>query len=243
MTTFELLRKKYPENESVIVSEVSDSIGRNRYLDYMIINLWISRGQSIIGIEEKSSRSDWLRELKKPEKQERHAPFCDFFYLLTTKPNVAKIEEIPENWGWMEIKGERIYTIKKAPKVIAQTIPKHLWISIIRRAADKQNFVHKDSLKPEIDEQVERLIKGERLKAENAIKDYANLKSCISEFEKASGLSLRGSYPITFRDLGEKVKLVSDFNPISFLNMLERLNEKTQKAISEYKQVYGKDSC
>ena len=64
---YSIIRKRYPENEFVLMEEVSDAAGfsRSRSADYIAVGLWPSRGLYINGIELKSFRSDWLSELKK----------------------------------------------------------------------------------------------------------------------------------------------------------------------------------
>jgi hypothetical protein len=85
--TFQVLRKIFPETEYVLISEVSDAAGfsRSRSLDYMVINLWESRGLAINGIEQKSNRSDWLKELRNPEKQQNHFKSATTFIFLPIK--------------------------------------------------------------------------------------------------------------------------------------------------------------
>lgn len=69
-TAYSVLRAKYPETECVLMQEVSDASGhtRSRSLDFMVVNLWNSRGLSVIGIEKKTNLGDWLKELKNPAK-------------------------------------------------------------------------------------------------------------------------------------------------------------------------------
>ena len=216
-TIHQILRSKYPEGEYVLVKEVADSTRRNRYLDYMVINLWESRGLSITGIEVKSYRSDWVKELKNPKKQELHAPYCDYFYLLTSDDKVAKMEEIPENWGWMTIKGDKIFTLKKAPKQNALPIPKHLMISIIRRADDKSDFVHKDSIKSTVDELAEQKIKSKLIEYDAKIANYEILKKIVEDFENASGIELRRGWRYNPSEIGKTVRYLAsqDFKDLS----------------------------
>ncbi|MEJ1938550.1 hypothetical protein WDZ92_50795, partial [Nostoc sp. NIES-2111] len=50
--------------------EVANGTGSNasRAADIVVLNLWPSRGMDFNGYEVKTARSDWLRELKQPEK-------------------------------------------------------------------------------------------------------------------------------------------------------------------------------
>jgi hypothetical protein len=82
MSVFEILRKRFPENEYALMAEVRDKAGfdASRSADYIAVNLWPSRGLSVNGIELKSFRSDWLSELRKPEKAEKIFQYCDYFW-------------------------------------------------------------------------------------------------------------------------------------------------------------------
>jgi hypothetical protein len=198
----------------VVVKEVADSTSRNRYLDYMVINLWESRGQSIIGFEVKSHRNDWLKEMKSPAKQELHAPYCDYFYLLTTSENVAKVEEIPENWGWMIVKGDKLFTLKKAPKQQSKPMSRSLMVAIIRRAFNNTDFVHKDLLEKEIEVRVENKIASKAREYEREYEYNKQKTNQIIEaaniFKEASGLDIlvHRSWDDTTKRMGEIVKMV-----------------------------------
>jgi len=206
----EILKTKYPDTECVVVKEVADSTSRNRYLDYMVINLWESRGQSIIGFEVKSHRNDWLKEMKSPAKQELHAPYCDYFYLLTTSENVAKVEEIPENWGWMIVKGDKLFTLKKAPKQQSKPMSRSLMVAIIRRAFNKTDYVHKDLLEKEIEARVETKIAAKSREQEFNMQKSKDIIAAATIFKEASGLDIlvHRSWDDTTKRMGEIVKMV-----------------------------------
>lgn len=236
LTTWEVLRYKFPENEYVLIEEVSDASGfnRSRSLDYMLINLWQSRGLAVTGIEKKSNRSDWLKELKQPQKQENHFKYCDYFYLLTDKDNVAKVEEIPDSWGWYHINGSQILkTMKAAPKLNSIPIERSLLCAMMRRAADKANFVRSDSLETHIQEQAAK-IQGERnYTLESNSREYLNLKQKVDEFEKASGLDIAHCWPEDQpKKMGEAVKVIMNGGTKQYLESLERI-EKQIKNIHE----------
>lgn len=67
------LEKRFPAGQFALLQEVSDAagFGRSRSADGIAMSLWPSRGLGIDGIEIKSYRSDWLRELKHPEKADQ----------------------------------------------------------------------------------------------------------------------------------------------------------------------------
>jgi hypothetical protein len=237
-TPYAYLRTKYPESEFVLIKEIADSTARRRYLDFMVVNLWESRGLAITGIEVKSYRSDWLNELKKPAKQELHVPYCDYFYLFTTDEKVAKLEEIPENWGWMTVRGDKVFTIKKAPKLEAKPIPKHLMVGMLRRAADKTDFVHKDTIKEEIEQTVSNRINQKRIDNERALNNYKdlyeNLKNKVEVFEKETGLTFPSSRFVWKDDtkkFAEAVNFVQNCDIDSLYNKLLFIKESADKLV------------
>jgi hypothetical protein len=199
MTVREALLKKYPPGECVLLSEVSDTTGgRNNSCDFMVVNMWPSRGNSIIGFELKSYRSDWLRELKHPQKQETIFKYCDYFYLLTDKDNIAKIDEIPHSWGWIHFDGKRLNKMKDAPKLNPVQVSRGFMCSMLRRASDKEGWIHKNELTDEIEKQSEikksdalREINVRLLKLEQIAKD-------TREFENATGITV--SNPVSWRN-------------------------------------------
>jgi len=134
---WELIYKRFPIGEYAVFQEVRDAAGMsaNRSADGIAMNLYPSRGLAINGIEVKSSRSDWLSEKKKPEKAEAIFKYCDYFWLITDGENIAKLDEIPDAWGWLCRKGEKIYTMKDAPKQTPMPIGRHFLAALLKRAS------------------------------------------------------------------------------------------------------------
>lgn len=239
LTTWQVLRNKFLESEYVLLSEVSDASGfsRSRSLDFMIINLWQSRGLSVTGIERKSNRADWLKELKNPAKQENHFKHCDYFYLLTDKEGVARLDEIPDSWGWYHINQSQILkTMKAAPKLTPLPIERSLMCAMLRRAAAKEKYVHVDTLETHIAAKAEELQKERNTTLKYKADGYDNLKRIIDEFYEASGINLhhgRGDIP---KNTGEAVKLIMNSGLETYTNGLERIEAQVKhihQAISE----------
>lgn len=228
MNILQLLKKKYPSNECVVLREVSDSTGgRSRSLDYMVINLWPSRGLSITGIELKSNRSDWLRELKDPAKQERHFKFCDYFYLLTNG-NVAKIEEIPETWGWMEIVNGRFIVKKDAPKLIAEQVTRNMLCAMLRRADEKDDYVLRAEIQDEIKAAEQRGFERSERQRSTRKDDFDYLKETVAKFQEQTGVDITAaSYKgfVMKKEVGEAVKIVLENDIHELKNKLEEINK------------------
>lgn len=231
ISTWQVLRNKFPANEYVLMEEVSDKSGfsRSRSLDYMLVNLWESRGLAITGIELKSNRSDWQRELKQPAKQENHFKYCDYFYLLTDRPNVAFPDEIPINWGHYHINDNGILkTIKAAPKLQSLPVDRSLLCAMLRRAASKENYVHESSIEDRITQRAESIKQQKDYSTIEKLKRYDELKKEIDEFAEATGvkdiLELKKSWQNKGgKDIGKAVKYILDHGIDHYKRQMENM--------------------
>lgn len=233
LTPWQVLRNKFPAGEYVLIEEVSDASGfsRSRSLDYMLVNLWNSRGLAVTGIEQKSWRNDWLKELKNPKKQENHFKHCDYFYLLTTAENVAKIEEIPLTWGWYHIKGNRIMTMKQAPKLESQPIDRSLLCAMLRRAADKTNYVRLEDLEDRIAIEAEKKKEGVNYQIKHQLEEFKSLQERVKIFEEESGVKIgdRYSWSGDAKKSGQAVRWLKQYGVDYFEKRLLQLRESAKK--------------
>ena len=234
-----ILRGKYPENEYVLMEEVSNAAGFNRSnsADFIAVNLWPSRGLAINGIELKSFRSDWLRELKKPDKAESIFQYCDYFWLLTTDDTIAKLEEIPVTWGWMCVKGCKIKVLKDAPKLTPAQLSKGFLISMLRRAADKSSFVHKDSIQDKINEAKEIVAQQKDRDREIQLKRAVQLNKIVTEFEEHSGLRFGTWGGYEPKKIGSAVKFINENGTEGIKKDLEQLEITATNICNKIKQV------
>lgn len=129
------LKRHFPHPRFGIVFEVAQGAGwkANRHLDAMAMGVWPSQGLVLHGIEIKVSRGDWRRELAIPEKAEQMARFCDFFWLAAPE-GVVPVEELPANWGLLELKGPKLRQVKAAEKLQAAQLSKDLMAAVFRAA-------------------------------------------------------------------------------------------------------------
>lgn len=133
------LEAAHKGEEWMLAWEVGDDTGgRGRSADLLALNLWRSRGQELHGFELKASRSDWLRELRRPAKAEAFAPYCEAWWLVTY-PGVVKDGELPVGWGLYELRpygqGQQLKRVVDAPRRVAAELPRGLMASFTRRAA------------------------------------------------------------------------------------------------------------
>lgn len=93
--------------EHAFLVQVRNAAGfdANRSFDAVAMNLWPSRGLTIEVFEIKVSRSDWLRELKKPDKAEDACQVADRFTIVAPA-GCVKDDELPPTWGLIEVHGD-----------------------------------------------------------------------------------------------------------------------------------------
>jgi hypothetical protein len=101
-------------------------------IDAWAYNTWPSQ-RSAIAFEVKTSRQDFLNELKRPEKRQAALGVSSQFYFVTTD-RVACAEEIPEDCGWIHIHEGEMIVLKEAPeRDLPEHLPPHFINSLIRR--------------------------------------------------------------------------------------------------------------
>src|SRR5208282_6858544 len=76
----------------ITLEEVRDATGfdGHRTADAIAVSLYRSRGKAIWGFEMKVSRSDWLHELKQPEKSESIMRYCNYWALVVPNKDIVK---------------------------------------------------------------------------------------------------------------------------------------------------------
>ncbi len=134
----EKLRGRYSLPAWVLLSNVRDGTGMlgSRYADAVAINCYPSQGLELVGFEIKIARSDWLRELKNPDKAEAVACYCDRWYIVTSKREIIQPGELPAKWGHLWIQGSRVMTAVKADKLEPCPVDRAFLASLLRNACE-----------------------------------------------------------------------------------------------------------
>lgn len=117
-----LLREKYSAPEWAFLAGVPNAtgFGKSRTADGIAMSLWPSRGLHLYGFEIKVSRSDWMKEVQDPAKAEAFARYCHVWQIVAPK-GIVKVEELPPEWGLLEITDAGNLRAKKA---VAPTEPR-----------------------------------------------------------------------------------------------------------------------
>jgi len=237
----DILYGRFPKGEYEIMAEVSDHITmRNRSADYIVTGMFPSRGLTITGIEVKSHRSDWLLEKKNPKKAENIFRFCDYFYLLTTSDGIATLEEIPQPWGWLSVKGDRIFTMKKAPQLQPEPLSRPFIFSMLRRANDKKNYVHKESIEDAIKQRAEEVRGISQTRIDRLQEEKRDLQKRILDFESCSGIKVGANLTWDMSSpekVGKAVRFILDGGIEQSREDLQRLADSANRIATNLNEI------
>ncbi len=192
-----LIAQIYTSPEWAVFYEVANGTGAAamRRADAVALGVWPSRGHSLIGFEVKTDRRDWLRELANPEKAERVAAHCDSWYVVTSGPEIAKVEELPRSWGLYVANADRTKLVNK--KVAVPYPDRDL--NIMRRsfAAAMLRKVNETMVpRAELSEIVEKRVKEaldrsrEGHEQKYLREEIAKLQGILSAFKTATGVDM-----------------------------------------------------
>ena len=135
---------QYHHPNAVVVAEVPDATGfdAKRRIDALAIGCWPSRGLYVHAIEIKVSRADLKRELLQPEKAEAIAVHCDEFYIAAPSGVVANVDDLPAEWGLLEVRGDKTFKVrpgKRRKKKHLNTMPREFFAAVVRAVVEQQS--------------------------------------------------------------------------------------------------------
>lgn len=85
--------------------------------DYLVIDTYDQH--ELIGFEVKVSRSDWLAELRNPNKAEYWKQHCHRWYLVTSHRDIVR-DDLPADWGHITLGPRGLRITHKAPALAAE---------------------------------------------------------------------------------------------------------------------------
>jgi hypothetical protein len=235
-------RWKAPEH--AVMWEVGDATGgrHTRRADAVIMGLWPSLGIDLHGVEIKTYRSDWLRELKDRGKSEQIARYCDFWWVHAA-PDVVKPEELGIGWGLRVYDSRAWSTVVEAGRREAEPVSREFLAALLRRADQQVTKEAKriaDASLASEREAIDRRIE-ERVRERTRLN--ASLVTIAEEFEKATGFSIEelskyGTATYAARMTAALMK--QDLhNPYSGLEWLVKQLRQTADATAEAMQSIG----
>lgn len=208
------LAKRFPSPEWATFFEVRDDAGfkARRSADVVAMNTWPSRGLSVHGVEVKISRSDWLRELKDPAKSASIQRYCDRWWLAVSDDSVAKLEEIPETWGFLVLRGKVLVQAKDAPTLTSAPLDRGFVAMLLRNATS--GMVPNATVQELVEERTEARLRQNRgqvdLNLERMTRSFNELRDRVAKFKEASGIDIndRWAYRMEPAALGAAIKAI-----------------------------------
>jgi hypothetical protein len=130
----------------VAASQVRSHAGfdARRTADFIAMDLWPSKGLLLHGHEIKVSRSDWLAELKHPEKAAEFIPYMNCWWLVVSDRSIIHDGELPSGWGLMAMSGACLRVFKKAKRHDAKPLPPARLAAFLRAVADSARVTGRD---------------------------------------------------------------------------------------------------
>ena len=107
---------RYSGDEWRVWFEVSQSTGHysGRRADAVVMNLWPSKDHQMHVMEVKVSRGDFMNEMKDLTKWEAVGKYANFFWLCVPV-GLVSVDEVPAQWGLMELTKGGLRVKKQAP--------------------------------------------------------------------------------------------------------------------------------
>jgi hypothetical protein len=192
----DLLSKRYPRDRYALFFDVPDNVGTNQHrrADAIAIGCWGSVGRLIEGFELKASRADWLREVSHVTKADPFIERCDKWWLVTSSPTIARLEEIPACWGWMAATKGGLRVQKPAVQLPqdAKTIHRLFAIGLLRKMQD--SLLDEPTVLQRLKEarEVREVEIAEKVRQgiTRANREAIEIKDKVQKFERESGIKL-----------------------------------------------------
>lgn len=190
------LKLRYPALSHALLFEVANGTGGNGrvFADAVAFGLWPSHGHAVEGVEIKVSRSDFLSEMKRPDKSGPVFRYCDRWWLACPK-GMVEPGELPATWGLLELCGETLRTRVKAPKLEPETMPRTFVASLLRRHAGADEDMARINLKRELAkgeaEYRARIDREAQMRASRAVADAERANEAWQAVLDATGVDFR----------------------------------------------------
>jgi len=218
----EALARRYPSPAYAFFTEVRNQTGyqkMERTADAIAMSLYPSRGLELHGFEVKASRSDWLKEMRSPDKAEAIQSYCDRWWLVVGSSSIVEASELPESWGLLVPSGAGLRVKVDAPRLDPRPLDRAFVASILREAAR----VEPSEVRAAREEGLKRGREGEAFSSRQ-------LRTAVAEFEAASGVDFR-SQPWKAGRIGEAVRVVLAGQHLNVASRVKGLRALAQRII------------
>lgn len=232
----DLLAKRYPSPEFALMFEVAPRTGGgSRYADAVAVGLWQSRGHVVHGFEIKVSRSDWLRELKKPEKAEESVfGYCDFWWIVAPA-DIINDGELPPTWGLLDVQANRLVQKVAAPRLTPKPITRPFFASLMRRGLEGLNATAERMQRQQIEAAHAQIDERVRTLVDQRTHRFESLAEKVKEFEKTTGLKFNefAAPPAQIINLARRLEALNHYRANAPLDSLAHLASQLEKSAAE----------
>jgi hypothetical protein len=230
------LRARFAAPAFAFFEEVGNATGFacGRHADGVVVSLWPSRGIWIQGLEIKVSRQDWLKELATPQKAEAVAKNCDFWSVVTGDESIIHAGELPERWGHLTLRGDKLVTVKEAVRNDGFQPTREFVAALLRRShetIDKQLNAARAEGYQRGSAGADPMVLAQ---VQNELRDLGNE---VAAFKQASGIDIKKH---DGRRLGEAVAELARLNegydpdPDQCVASAARMLESSARQLKEF---------
>ena len=239
MTIYESVARRFSPPEFITLPEFVLVEARRR-LDAIAFCPWPSRGFPLVGFDFKEQRQDWLNELKGGVKTEESAAFCDQFWLVSPK-DIIRPDEVPEGFGFLEKRGDRLFQIVEAPERRAVPLTKAVLARFVDRLSDMNNS-REYQLRSEIRKSIlKELMDTDASALTKAREETQALRDTIKIFEDASGIMINRWDTTGLKKVGSVVRALRGVpNGLSVVHQIQaaenyiRLLKQAEKEVESF---------
>ncbi|MBE5408322.1 hypothetical protein ACDI89_25520 (plasmid) [Mycobacteroides abscessus] len=112
------------------ITKVADFIAADKYPGWPYGSALAFHGHEV-----KVSRSDWLSELRDPNKSEVWRRYMHYWWLVVSDKSIVREGELPDGWGLMVKAGSVLRAQVKAPRLSPDPLPADRTIALMAAAA------------------------------------------------------------------------------------------------------------
>lgn len=187
------LRRHFAAPAYQVFFEVGNDTGARvrRHADAVVVGIWPSTGHLVHGLEIKVSRSDFLNEMKKPEKSQPIYKHCHRWSLVVPS-GLVKASELPPTWGLLNYSQGTFRQAAIPEKLEPEPITPGFMAALVRRAGEMDGEIVAQAVKDaqavwnkDVDARIEREWQNRsnamRREGEEAIQIVAGLKAALGD--------------------------------------------------------------
>lgn len=234
-----LLMQRYSGLEYAFLTQVRNGTGNNysRTADGIAMSLFNSRGLFLHGFEIKVSRSDWLKELHKPDKAEEIGKYCHYWWIVAPDIKTVKPEELPDTWGLLVENNGKLVIAKKSTFMKPVPITYAFLAGILRRTKD--STVPLAFLEEQITSRANEIVKSNEYRERWRLDECEKLERKIKMFEERSGLKIDDW---NLGDVADAVRVIKESQSENHFRRLQDIKHTAESIIEAVNKAYEKDS-